>query len=192
MSISKYNTNDENDIKNNKKSSFKIENAFLDEIQKEAEQKMEDVNTLVNQILKSHLKWHNLAKKSGFAYISKDLMTKILAYLSDEQVIPMTQDFCKQHLADIMLMLRDENSFPCYLDALCFWLDESGFNYRIKRDGDVDTYRIYFDMGRKWSLYFKTQMEIVFENYKVNDAEAKMTDNAVILKIKKENIKKCQ
>jgi predicted DNA-binding ribbon-helix-helix protein len=186
MSIPKYNSNEEKDIKNNKKPSFKIENAFLDDLQKEAEMKMEDVNTLVNQILKSHILWHNLAKKSRLAYISKDLMAKTIDHLSDEQVIQMTHEFSKHRLADIMFMLREGNNFQCYLDALCLWLDESGFNYGLKKDKDIDIYKIHFDMGRKWSLYFKTQMELVFEHFKIKDAEVKMTDNAVILKIKRE------
>lgn len=186
MPIPKYNANEEKDIKNNKKPSFKIENAFLDEIQKEAEQKMEDVNTLVNQILKSHIQWHNLAKKSRLVYISKDLMTKTISYLSDEQIIQMAEEFSKQRLEDIMFMLGEENNVQCYLDALYLWLDESGFNYRIKKDSDKEIYKIHFDMGRKWSLFFKTLMELLFEHFNVKDAEVKMTDNIVILKIKRE------
>ena len=186
MSLPKYNSNEDKDIKSNRKPSFKIENAFLEELSKEAEQKMEDVNTLVNQILKSHIRWHNLAKKSRLAYISKDLMTKTIDHLSDEQVIQMTHEFSKHRLADIMIMLRDGNNFQCYLDALCLWLDESGFNYRIESNNDANIYKIHFDMGRKWSLYFKTQMELVFEHFKIKHSEVKMTDNTVILKINKE------
>jgi len=39
-------------------------------------------------------------------------------------------------------------------------------------------------MGRKWSLHFKTRMQLVFEHYNIKDAEAEMADNTVILKIK--------
>jgi hypothetical protein len=41
-------------------------------------------------------------------------------------------------------------------------------------------------MGRKWSLYFKTQMKLVFEQYNIKNAEAEMTDNTVIIRIKRE------
>jgi hypothetical protein len=75
------------------------------------------------------------------------------------------------------------------MNALCLWFDESGFNYRIERnDNDnTDIYKINFDMGRKWSLFFKTRMELVFEHYKVKNAEAEMANNTVILKIKRES-----
>ncbi|MGN6629123.1 MAG: hypothetical protein ACTHKJ_04510, partial [Candidatus Nitrosocosmicus sp.] len=140
----------------------------------------------VNQILKSHIQWHKLAKKTRLAYISKDLMTKTIDHLTDEQVIQMTNTFFKDHFVDIIHMISKENTISSLMNAICLWFDESGFNYIIERKNDVDIYKIYFDMGRKWSLFFKTRMELVFEHFKVKDSEVKMTNNAVILKIKKE------
>ena len=69
------------------------------------------------------------------------------------------------------------------MDALFSWLDASGYNYRIDETNDKDTYIIQFDMGRNWSLFFKTQMQFVFEYYNIKNAEVKMTDNTVIIKL---------
>ena len=205
MSISKQKTS-KGKGKENKSTAIRIKKNVLDNLKQEAKLKMEDVDTLVNQILRSHIQWHKLAKKARLAYISKDLMAKTIDYLSDEQVIQMTEEFCKQRFMDIIHMVREENTFACFMNALCLWLDESAFNYRVERNnncdggsgdsggghddnednskGSIKVYTIYFDMGRKWSLYFKTMMEIAFEHYKITDAEVKMTDNTVILKIK--------
>jgi len=84
-------------------------------------------------------------------------------------------------------MLRPENTFSSFMDGLCSWLDASGYNYRIDTVDDINTYIIQFDMGRNWSLYFKTQMQLVFEYYNIKNAETKMTDNTVILNIKRES-----
>jgi hypothetical protein len=72
------------------------------------------------------------------------------------------------------------------MEGLCSWLELSGYRYRVDTLNGADTYVIQFDMGRKWSLYFKTQMELVFEQYDIQNAEAEMTDNAVIIRIKRE------
>ena len=94
MSISKYIIKEK--AKRNKKSiTLSVEKAVLDELQQEAEQKMESVNTLVNQIIKSYLQWHKPAKKAGLGYLSKTLMAKSINHLTDEQVIKMTEEFCK-------------------------------------------------------------------------------------------------
>ncbi|MGN6629933.1 MAG: hypothetical protein ACTHKJ_08710, partial [Candidatus Nitrosocosmicus sp.] len=77
MSVQKYKVK-EKAKRDKKRVYFSIEKTVLDDLQQEAEQKMESVNTLVNQILKSYLQWHKLAKKARLAYISKDLMAKTI------------------------------------------------------------------------------------------------------------------
>ncbi|MDP9016420.1 MAG: hypothetical protein M3M87_06665 [Thermoproteota archaeon] len=56
-------------------------------------------------------------------------------------------------------------------------------SFRIDSLNGTDTYVIQFDLGRKFSLYVKTLMKSVFEHFNVQNAEAEMTDNTVILKI---------
>ena len=43
-------------------------------------------------------------------------------------------------------------------------------------------------MGRNWSLFFKTYMQLVLEYYKIKEAQCEMTDNTVIIKIKPQYI----
>jgi hypothetical protein len=157
----------------------------LDALQQEAGQKMESVNTLVNQIIQSYIQWYKPAKKAGLGYFSKALLAKSLNHLTDEQIIQMTKEFCNSELKDINHMLRSEYTFSAFMDGLCSWLEISGYRFRFDSFNDVDTYVIQFDMGRKWSLYFKTQMQIVFEQFNIKNAESEMTDNTVMLKIKR-------
>jgi hypothetical protein len=162
---------------------FRIERSILGELRSEADQKMESVNTLVNQIIKSYVQWHKPARKAGLGYFSKVLVSQSMDYLTDEQIIQMTEEFCNHHLKDITHMLRSSHTFSSFMDGLCSWLDASGYHFRIDRFNGMDTYVIQFDLGRKYSLYFKTQMKSVFEHFNVQNAEAEMTDNTVILKI---------
>ena len=162
---------------------FRIEKSILDELRLEADQKMESVNTLVNQIIKSYVRWHKPARNARLGYFPKVLMAKSMDYLTDEQVMQITEEYCNHHLKDITHMLRAANTFTAFMDALRSWLDSSGYHFRIDRFNGVETYVIQFDLGRKWSLFFKTQMISVFEHFNVHGAEAKMTDNTVILEI---------
>jgi hypothetical protein len=165
---------------------FRIEKPTLDDLRQEAGQKMESVNTLVNQIIKSYVHWHRPAKNAGLGYFSKVLMADLIDYLDDDQVIKMTKEYCNHRLKDITHMLKSESTFSSFMEGLCSWLELSGYRYRVDTLNGADTYVIQFDMGRKWSLYFKTQMELVFEQYDIQNAEAEMTDNAVIIRIKRE------
>ena len=73
---------------------FRIEKSILDEIRSEADQKMESVNTLVNQIIKSYVQWHKPARKARMGYFPKVLMAKSMDYLTDEQVMQITEEYC--------------------------------------------------------------------------------------------------
>jgi hypothetical protein len=164
---------------------FRLEKSVLDELRQEANQKMESINTLVNQIIKSYMQWHKPAKKAGLGYFSKVLISGLLDSLTDEQIDQITQEFCKNNLLDINQMLRSESNIESFMDSLCSWLEASGYHYRFDNFDDFNVYVIQFDMGRKWSLYFKTQMRFVFDYYNTKNAEVDMTNNTVVLKIKK-------
>ena len=82
---------------------IRIEKSTLDELWQEAGQKMESVNTRVNQIIKSYVQWYIPAEKAGLGYFSKVLSAKSMDYLSDEQIIQMTEEFCNHHIKDITI-----------------------------------------------------------------------------------------
>ena len=174
------------DVKENIQSesmTFRIEKPILDELRSEADQKMESVNTLVNQIIKSYIQWHKPAKKAGLGYFSKVLLAESMNCLTDEQVIQITEEFCNHHLKDISNMLGTSNTFSSFMSGLRSWLDSSGYNFRYDKSNGMDIYVIQFDLGKNFSLYFKTQMQLVFRQFDLKNAEAEMTDNTVILKI---------
>ncbi len=80
-------------------------------------------------------------------------------------------------------MLRSSHTVPSVMNGLCSWLDSSGYHFRIDGLNGTGTYAIQFNLRGKFSLYFKKQMKSVFEYFNVQNAEAEMTYNTVILKI---------
>jgi hypothetical protein len=169
---------------------FRIEKSMLDDLRQESEQTGISVNSLVNQIIKSYIQWHKPAKKAGIGHFSKVFHAKMISSFSEEQVIKMSEEFCKHNFSDISNMLRTESSFSLLMDKFCSWLDVSGFQYRFDRVNNTDTYVIQFDMGRNWSLYIKTCMQITFERYGMKSAQCVMTDNALMIKFDRKDIGK--
>jgi hypothetical protein len=165
---------------------FRIGKPILDDLRQEAEHKLKSVNTLVNQIIKLYITWHKPAKQSGYGYFDNVLISNIINLLSDEQIVQMTEQYCKHRLKDMAYMLNSENSFLSYIEGTLSWLEASGFQYKYTNNnhGDYTTLVIQFDMGRNWSLFFKTYMHYVLEYYNITDSPCDLTDNSVIIKIK--------
>ena len=176
-----------NDLNNQKSESesitLRIGKPILDDL-REANSKLKSVNTLVNQIIKTYIIWHKHAKKAGLAYFDNVLISDIINHLSDEQIIHIAEQYCKERLSDIEFMLNGENCFSSFLNGILIWLDASGFNYKYDTNGDFKTLLVNFNMGKNWSLYFKTYMQVVLEHYNITGANYEMTDNAVVIRIR--------
>jgi len=163
---------------------FRIGKPILDDLRQEAEHKLKSINTLVNQIIKLYIIWHKPAKQSGYGYFDNVLISSIINLLSDEQIVQMTEQYCKHRLKDMAYMLNSENTFLSYIEGTLSWLEASGFQYKYTNNnhGDYTTLVIQFDMGKNWSLFFKTYMHYVLEYYHVIDSECDLTENTVIIK----------
>jgi hypothetical protein len=164
---------------------FRMGKPILYELRQEAEQKMESINTLVNQIVKLYITWHKPAKQAGYGYFDKVLVSDIINLLSDEQIVKMAEHYCKHRLKDIVFMLNSENTFSFFMDGIISWIEASGFNYKYSNNnsGDFNTLVIHFDMGKNWSFFFKTYIQSVLEYYKITDGQCEMTDNTVVIRI---------
>lgn len=161
---------------------FRMSKPILDELRQEAEHKLKSINTLVNQIVKLYITWHKPAKQAGFGYFDKALVSDMINLLSDEQILKMAEQYCNHRLKDIAFMLISENTFSSFIDGVISRLEASGFNYKYSVNEDYITLVIQFDMGRKWSLFFKTYMQKVLEYYKITDGQCEMTDNTVVIR----------
>src|SRR4051812_34177446 len=80
---------------------FRIEKSMLEDLRQESEQTGISVNSLVNQIIKSYIQWNNPAKKAGIGHFSKIFHAKMINSFSEDQVINLSEDFCKHNFPDI-------------------------------------------------------------------------------------------
>ena len=70
---------------------LRVESSVLNQVRYEAEQKLESVNTLINQVLKQYVKWHAHTQKAGMFYISRNLMGSLLRKFSDEEIVQLSE-----------------------------------------------------------------------------------------------------
>lgn len=166
---------------------LRFDKCVLDELREEAEQRMESVNTLLNQIVKSYVNWHKPAKNAGLLYINKILYRELVENLSDEQIQEIPRNFVKMYFKDTIEMLEREASISSYINLLIKWIELSGFNYRVDEDHEYIIYKIQFEMGRKFSQFIgnmiKDSIEQLGEN-NINNVNIEFTDHLVIIKFK--------
>ncbi|SRR5215203_1682322 len=164
---------------------FRIERNILEELRQESNEKAESINTLVNQIFRQYVKWHNPASKTGFMYWSIALLTRMIDFLTNEEVVELAEHYVKNELKGIMRMIGQEYTVSSFLDGFLTWLRVSSIRYKHMSNENVDDCAIYLNMGRKWSIWFENYLQFVFEDLKEKNVELEVTDNTVSFKLKK-------
>jgi predicted DNA-binding ribbon-helix-helix protein len=74
---------------------FRFDSETIKSLRDEAKQKDISTNTLLNQIVKEHLKWHANASNAGFITVSRLLTTSLISHLSEQEIISVAEHVAK-------------------------------------------------------------------------------------------------
>jgi hypothetical protein len=162
---------------------FRIEKPILDELRKEAQEKLESVNTLANQIFKKYICWYSHAAEAGMMCYPKPLLIRIMNKLSEQDISQIVDEYMKYEFCVIANMLSGEYSISSFLNNVESWMSASDIHYRHEVYDNVHTYIIQHEMGKRWSYFFEKFFKTVFNDMKLKSAEVKTTYNTIILKV---------
>ena len=162
---------------------FRIPIQNLAELHKESEAKQVTFNTLVNQIIKEHLEWHNLASQARLCYMPKSFLMRIIESLAEEELDELARDTAKNDIVDVSLFLRGSFTLTSLSDLTETWLRISRIPHRFESYEDHDRIIIEHDMGFKYSYFIKQIARYVLEVALQAKMSCDTTDNTVVLKL---------
>jgi len=166
---------------------LRVEKNVMDELRDEADHKMESLNTLANQVLKSYVTWHKPAAKAGTYNVPKTLLTDIFEALTEEQIAKITENWVKKHSKDVMVMMNKEHNLESFMDGFRVWLDVSGFQYTRHQDSGFESYVIRFDMGKKFNYHVGKYLQfLVVEDLGAKDVHLEVMDSTVMFRFRRE------
>lgn len=84
---------------------FRFDRDILDQLKLEARQKQIKLNTLINQIVRSHIEWHANAAKAGFIPVRKQLVKKLFSLLTEEQVQAIASSIGRELTDETMFIM---------------------------------------------------------------------------------------
>ena len=184
--MTKIITNDQNAHQNKVSESItlRFDKAVLKELRDESEQNMESVNTLMNQIVNSYIKWHKPSRIAGLIYINRFLYRDIVEQLPDEIISEIAEKYARHYFMDTIAMFDGDPSVSFYIRYLLTWLRISGFNYRIdEKNREYVIIKIQLDLGLKFSKYISAKIKSILETLKQTEVKVEFTDHIVIVQI---------
>lgn len=146
----------------------------------------ENVESLINQKLRSFVTWHNPSQAGGNIPFSKWLILRIFNNLNDEQMDKIAQEFVEYDLKDQMHMSGLQYNMLSCLDFACSWCEASGFTYRHDRDNAIDRYVFRFDLGKNWPVFFAKFIQKISKYLgEEKNLEIEVINNTLIVNIQR-------
>jgi len=166
---------------------FRIRAEWDDVLQEEAERQGVSVNVLVNKILRRYALFTRWADKGGVMSFTQLMFRRILEELSDERLARAGTTSGPSDVLDIINMLGLPVNYDSFIYLLSEHLGGSDFCrwftcfHHIQRDEDV--FHLQHNLGRGWSIYLENYLLSSLRPVIKGDAESKIYDFAVNLKV---------
>lgn len=141
---------------------FRLDDDIVKKLRSESGNRQVSTNTLVNQALRRFLEWDMFEPVAGFVMINKKVFTQIFAKEKKEAIIDIATRIGKNEVKDIALFMKGRMDLPSFLS----WLEMRMINSSVQvshtsQDGS-HTYIMRHDIGKNWSIYHKTILELIF------------------------------
>ncbi len=122
--------------------------------------------------------------KSGHIVFQKDILKEVFAAMDEDAIRQIARNTAHSTI-DIMLMMMGDATLNDYLALLRRRAKRSGFDMHEHYEQSSKTQRIVIkhEMGRKYSIFCKEQIEATVQALGCNRARVDFTNDTMILSI---------
>ncbi len=141
---------------------FRFDVELIDKLQKEAMNHQVNTNTLATQAMRRFLEWDIYQPRIGLVSLNKPVFVKIFDKLKQKEVEDLAS-VAKDEIRDTALFMKgevDANSFMTWFEMQMI---NSSVQVSHMNDDGEHTYVMKHELGKNWSLYNKTILELIFE-----------------------------
>ncbi|MDE1871937.1 MAG: hypothetical protein KGH99_00485 [Thaumarchaeota archaeon] len=136
-------------------------------------------NTLVNQALKKFIDWDVYLPRSGFVILSKPVLKKLFDGMDEKSVVEIASTIGKEGIEDIALFMRGKVDLTSFISWYEILMINSSVQISHLVDNGFHNMVLKHDLGRKWSLYQKTILELIFKELFHQKIELECDKNTV-------------
>ena len=146
-------------------SSFRLEKEVFEDFKKYAKDHGLTTNSMINKMMKDFMQWGSKATSMQMIPSSSTVIMALLKKHTEEELRTISRNNAKEHFSENLLLLKNEESVPAYIEMVKNWCDASGFPYSTKEKDDVIVFTVRHNYGAKYSAMLdeaaKTHIEIL-------------------------------
>lgn len=154
-------------MSSSKKSStitFRLDENTIKRLRNESGHRQVSTNTLVNQALKQFLDWGMYESTVGFVIINKQVFIQIFNKFAQKEIIDIATRVGKDEVKNMALFMKGRIDIQSFLAWFELRMINSAVQVsHIHEDGGFHRYVMKHELGKNWSVYHKTILELIFE-----------------------------
>jgi hypothetical protein len=168
---------------------FRFDKAVLEQLRREAEHKQVHLNTLVNQIVKSHIEWHTYAPQAGYIPVGKPLIRALVDSLTGEQIEEIGDRYAQTLSGPTLMITGKKLSAESILELVDRWVRASGFEYQHEEGKNNNNnhnhfrsvYVIQHNMGKNWSCLMARTLGQATSKFAAKAPNLQATENTLYI-----------
>lgn len=142
---------------------FRLDDDVLKRLRDESHKRQVSTNTLANQAFRRFLEWDIYEPVSGFVMINKPVFIEVFGKMKQTEIISIASRIGKNEVRDIALFMKGRMDLISFLS----WFETRMINSSVQvshtnMEGN-HTYVMKHDIGKNWSIYHKTILELIFQ-----------------------------
>lgn len=163
---------------------FRLNESVMISIRSDAENKIMSMNNLVNRILKRFVESDSVDAASGMVHMSRPVVNELFNKKTDQEIIDLAKGIGKNSIYNTVLFMTGKRD----LDTFLLWLERemNGHSVSTRRivEDNMHKYIIKHDLGYKFSLYYKTIIESIFNDYYGESVNFTLSDELILFKFR--------
>ena len=141
---------------------FRLDDSIIKRLRTTSGNRQVSTNTLVNQALRQFLDWGMYESTSGFVLINKLVFTNIFGKLKQNEIVDIASRVGKDEVKNIATFMKGKIDIESFLSWFELRMINSAVQVSTIHEDKFHRYVMKHELGKNWSLYHKTILELIF------------------------------
>ncbi|MHB8603255.1 MAG: hypothetical protein ACYC6W_12350 [Nitrosotalea sp.] len=143
---------------------FRLDENTIKRLRNESNNRQVSTNTLVNQALRQFLNWGMYESTVGFVIINKQVFVHVFEKLSQKEISSIATLIGKDEVKNMASFMKGSIDIQSFLSWFELRMINSAVQVsHIHEDDNFHRYVMKHELGKNWSVYHKTILELIFE-----------------------------
>ncbi|MDE1765810.1 MAG: hypothetical protein KGI27_05980 [Thaumarchaeota archaeon] len=141
---------------------FRLDDDIIKKLRLESDNRQISTNTLVNQALRRFLEWNMYEPVAGFVTVNKPVFAEVFSKMTQKEIVDIASRVGKNEVRDIALFMKGKIDTTSFLSWFEIRMINSSVQVSHSSNDGFHTYVMKHDIGKNWSVYHKTILELIF------------------------------